>query len=59
MTTPGSRRAAVRHIVTAAALLLTGTGVLAQTVVKIGCVLPLSGGSAAVGNQTLLISTQK
>lgn len=52
MTKPGFRRNAVRHIVTAAALLLTGAGALAQTVVKIGCVLPLSGGSAAVGNQT-------
>ena len=52
MTNPGSRRAAVRHIATAAALLLAGAGALAQTVVKIGCVLPLSGGSAAVGNQT-------
>lgn len=52
MTNPGSRRAAVRHIVTAVALLMTGAGALAQTIVKIGCVLPLSGGSAAVGNQT-------
>ena len=30
---------------------LVGTAV-AQTTVKLGCVLPLSGGSAAVGNQT-------
>ncbi len=30
---------------------LAGTAV-AQTTVKLGCVLPLSGGSAAVGNQT-------
>ncbi|MYZ42779.1 ABC transporter substrate-binding protein [Schauerella aestuarii] len=32
--------------------LIAGGPALAQSAVKIGCVLPLSGGSAAVGNQT-------
>ncbi|MDQ2139280.1 ABC transporter substrate-binding protein [Alcaligenaceae bacterium C4P045] len=32
--------------------LIAGGPAMAQSTVKIGCVLPLSGGSAAVGNQT-------
>lgn len=36
----------------ACSLLVAGANVMAQEAVKIGCVLPLSGGSAAVGNQT-------
>lgn len=48
------RRSTLRHLATALAVALGSTGMAAwaQTTVKIGCVLPLSGGSAAVGNQT-------
>jgi branched-chain amino acid transport system substrate-binding protein len=35
-----------------AGLVLSGGAAFAQATVKVGCVLPLSGGSAAVGNQT-------
>lgn len=38
--------------VAACSLIVGSANVLAQDTVKIGCVLPLSGGSAAVGNQT-------
>lgn len=36
----------------ACGLIMGSAGVFAQETVKIGCVLPLSGGSAAIGNQT-------
>jgi branched-chain amino acid transport system substrate-binding protein len=42
----------IKKAAVAAALLCATGGVLAQSTVKLGCVLPLSGGSAAVGNQT-------
>ena len=45
------RRAMVRHLL-AAGLTLAASTAFSQGAVKIGCVLPLSGGSAAVGNQT-------
>ena len=38
--------------VAACSLIVGSANALAQDTVKIGCVLPLSGGSAAVGNQT-------
>ena len=46
-----SRRGAMKCLVAAGMVVLAG-GALAQSVVKVGCVLPLSGGSASVGNQT-------
>lgn len=51
MNPSSSRRALARHLL-AAGLMLAAGAVNAQTPVKIGCVLPLTGGSAAVGNQT-------
>lgn len=53
-----TRRLAAPHsrglmiAVAAFALICASGGALAQSVVKFGCVLPLSGGSASVGNQT-------
>lgn len=40
------------RLAAACSLLVAGASAMAQDAVKIGCVLPLSGGSAAVGNQT-------
>lgn len=51
MNTFFPRRTVVQHLL-AAGLMLAGTSAFAQATVKMGCVLPLSGGSAAVGNQT-------
>ncbi|MFT3955731.1 MAG: ABC transporter substrate-binding protein [Piscinibacter sp.] len=51
MNASSPRRALVRHLL-AAGLMLAGSAAFAQATVKVGCVLPLSGGSAAVGNQT-------
>ncbi len=51
MNLASPRRALVRHLL-AAGLALAGGAAFAQASVKVGCVLPLSGGSAAVGNQT-------
>lgn len=47
-----ARRIGLRHMVLAIAALCTSAGAAAQSAVKMGCVLPLSGGSASVGNQT-------
>jgi branched-chain amino acid transport system substrate-binding protein len=47
-----SRRLIVGQSVLALVVMLHGASVHAQANVKVGCVLPLSGGSAAVGNQT-------
>jgi len=52
MTIQLKRLGAWRGIFATTALLVAGTAAMAQAAVKIGCVLPLSGGSAAVGNQT-------
>ncbi|MCW5235783.1 ABC transporter substrate-binding protein [Verminephrobacter eiseniae] len=53
MTPDSKRRATLRTIVAAGSMLLVVSGNAgAQAIVKIGCVLPLSGGSAALGNQT-------
>ncbi|MFT3666968.1 ABC transporter substrate-binding protein [Piscinibacter sp.] len=51
MNASSPRRALARHLF-AAGLLLAGSAAFAQATIKVGCVLPLSGGSAAVGNQT-------
>src|SRR6218665_1585990 len=52
MTPDSKRRATLRTIVAAGSMLLVVSGNAgAQAIVKIGCVLPLSGGSAPLGNQ--------
>jgi branched-chain amino acid transport system substrate-binding protein len=52
MKIESGRRAHLRQLSVALAIGFASSGVWAQAAVKIGCVLPLSGGSAAVGNQT-------
>lgn len=52
MTPETHRRTTLRTLLAACGLLLATGAAQAQATVKIGCVLPLSGGSAAVGNQT-------
>src|SRR6218665_854367 len=53
MTPDSKRRATLRTIVAAGSMLLVARGnASAQAIVKIGCVLPLTGGSAALGTQT-------
>ena len=46
------RRLSLKQVLLACGLLMAGASSHAQATVKMGCVLPLSGGSAAVGNQT-------
>lgn len=48
---PG-RRLTLKQAVLACGFMMAGASVHAQVSIKLGCVLPLSGGSAAVGNQT-------
>lgn len=47
-----ARRNGLKQMVLAVAALCASAGAIAQSTVKMGCVLPLSGGSATVGNQT-------
>lgn len=47
-----SRRLIIGQAIMACGFMLAGAAAHAQANVKLGCVLPLSGGSAAVGNQT-------